>query len=113
MPVTHQTGFGNAWRNGTHPNSVNVDNMNNETHLRMTAAGLGLAGGKFLKKDDVFFNIVGALSAVYGTYQLMELYQDWKAGFEAAKHIGPWYSERMNSKRNITLPPFKRQRLRG
>src|SRR6218665_1637222 len=104
MSVTHQTGFGNAWRKGIHPDNVDVDTMNGETHVRMLAAVAGATGGKaLLSEDSDWAKLLGVAAAGYSIWQAKELFLDWKAGFEAAKHIGPWYADRMSTK--LTFNP--------
>lgn len=112
MPITHQVGFGAALRNGIHPNQVNVDQMNDEVHIRMLAVFAGLSGGtNLLSVNDSLVKLFGAVATGVSSYYLIELMKDWQAGLKAAKMLDERYWNRMGKRRPLFHHEFSFQNL--
>lgn len=96
MPVTHQTGYGAVWRKGIPPHRVDRKRMNRETHERMIAA-LAVSTATIVLAEKA--PLIALLTGFGSSLMLRELYRDWKAGFEAARHLPNDYF--------LEFPPIK------
>jgi len=104
MPLTHQIGFGNHYRNGTLQGTINMQNLNIRTHARMgvVAAGVGATVASFS-----IHPIAGIIAGGLTGLAAHELYKDWKAGFEAANYLHySYFAEFPPIRLNYARGPF-------
>ncbi len=91
MPTTHQIGFGRALREGIHPNSIDIRQMENEVHARMGVLGIGV----YVTQKNTESNPWSALlTGGVSFYVLRQMYLDWKAGFVASTYLDKYYWEK-------------------
>lgn len=94
MPLTHQIGLGSQHKRGNDVNFVDMDDLNNSTHFRMLLAFGGASITKKIVQESEadLLSIIAGSAAAYFTYtEAKELYQDWIAGFQAAKELNDDY----------------------
>lgn len=104
MPLTHQIGFGNYFRNDCYPDDVDMSKMEFDTHAKM---GLVVAGLCLTKSTAKEHPVLAILSAGLSGYGIFEMYKDWQAGFKAANYLSNEYFVKYPSLKQVkTLTPL-------